>query len=281
MKLMKEPTQNYKKMISTEKESLYNNLEKMSFLEIMNSINREDQKVSIAVNKSINKISLLSEKIFQKIKNGGRLFYIGSGTSGRIGILDASECPPTFGVKNNIVIGIIAGGDKAIRNAIESAEDNTESGWKDLKKYNINRNDIVVGISASGNTPYVLGALRKCNAHNIITGSITCNEVNPISKISNHDIKIILGPEFLTGSTRMKAGTAQKMCLNMITTSVFIKLGHVLNNKMIDMKINNQKLKQRALNLIIENTSLNKINAEKMLDRYKSARIVIENEKKL
>jgi len=263
----------------TEQDSLYNNLEKMTFLEIINSINAEDQKIAESVKKTKKKISLLSETVFKKISNGGRLFYIGSGTSGRLGILDASECPPTFGVANNIVIGIIAGGDKAIRNAIEQAEDDLTLGWKDLRKYKINNKDIVIGISASGTTPYVLGALQKCKENKIITGSITCNKNNPISKISNYNIKIILGPEFLTGSTRMKAGTAQKMCLNMITTSVFIKLGHVLDNKMIDMKVNNEKLKQRALRLITNNTSLNKKQAEKMLNKLKSARLVIENEK--
>lgn len=263
----------------TEQDSLYNNLEKMTFLEIINSINTEDQKIAKSVKKTTKKISLLSKLIFEKISNGGRLFYIGSGTSGRLGVLDASECPPTFGIASNIVIGIIAGGDKAIRNAIEQAEDDLTLGWEDLRKYKINNKDIVIGISASGTTPYVLGALQKCKENKIITGSITCNKKNPISKISNYNIKIILGPEFLTGSTRMKAGTAQKMCLNMITTSVFIKLGHVLDNKMIDMKVNNEKLKQRALRLITNNTSLNKKQAEKMLNKLKSARLVIENEK--
>ena len=267
-------------MIITEQDSLYNNLKEMSFIEIIKSINNEDQKIAKAIKKTTKKISALSEKVFEKINSGGRLFYIGSGTSGRLGILDASECPPTFGVKKNLVIGIIAGGDKAIRNATEYAEDDLKSGWKDLKNYKITNKDIVIGISASGTTPYVLGALEKCKKNNIITGSITCNTTSPISKISNYDIKIILGPEFLTGSTRMKAGTAQKMCLNMITTSVFIKLGHVLDNKMIDMKVNNEKLKQRALRLIINNTSLNKKQAEKMLNKLKSTRLVIENEKK-
>ncbi len=266
-------------MIITEQDSLYNNLKEMTFIEIIKSINNEDQKIAKAVKKTTKKISALSEKVFEKINSGGRLFYIGSGTSGRLGILDASECPPTFGVKKNLVIGLIAGGDKAIRNATEYAEDDLKSGWKDLKKYKITNKDIVIGISASGTTPYVLGALEKCKKNNIITGSITCNKTNPISEISNYDVKIILGPEFLTGSTRMKAGTAQKMCLNMITTSVFIKLGHVLDNKMIDMKVNNEKLKQRALRLIINNTTLNKKQAEKMLNKLKSARLVIENEK--
>ena len=266
-------------MIITEQDSLYNNLKEMTFIEIIKSINNEDQKIAKAVKKTSKKISALSEKVFEKINSGGRLFYIGSGTSGRLGILDASECPPTFGVKKNLVIGLIAGGDKAIRNATEYAEDDLKSGWKDLKKHKITNKDIVIGISASGTTPYVLGALEKCKKNNIITGSITCNKTNPIAKISNYDVKIILGPEFLTGSTRMKAGTAQKMCLNMITTSVFIKLGHVLDNKMIDMKVNNEKLKQRALRLIINNTTLNKKQAEKMLNKLKSARLVIENEK--
>ena len=262
----------------TEKESQYNNLSKMSFKEIASSINKEDKKIAITLEKSIENISKLSNQVYEKIKEGGRLFYIGSGTSGRLGILDASECPPTFGIKENIVIGIIAGGDKAIRNAVESAEDDMDSGWNDLKKYKVTKKDIVIGISASGTTPYVIGALNGCKKNKITTGSITCNDENPISKISDFEVKLIMGPEFLTGSTRMKAGSAQKMCLNIITTSVFIKLGHVLDNKMIDMKINNKKLENRAISLILEKTKLNKIKAKEMLKKYKSARIVIEKE---
>ena len=260
----------------TEKDSIYNNLEKMSFLEIITSINQEDKKVAHVVEKSKKKIALLSEIIFKKIDSGGRLFYIGSGTSGRLGILDASECPPTFGVNNDIIIGLISGGDKAIRNAAEYAEDNIKMGWEDLKKHNVNKKDIVLGISASGTTPYVLGALKKCNEYSIDTASISCNQNSPISKISHYSIELILGPEFITGSTRMKAGTAQKMCLNMITTSVFIKLGHVWGNKMIDMKINNNKLKERAINLIIEETKQTKKEAQKSLKQFGSARIAIE-----
>ncbi|MBH75789.1 MAG: N-acetylmuramic acid 6-phosphate etherase [Flavobacteriales bacterium] len=262
----------------TEKESQYNNLSKMSFKQIASSINKEDKKIAIALEKATENISKLSCQVHKKIKNGGRLFYIGSGTSGRLGILDASECPPTFGIKENIVIGIIAGGDKAIRNAVESAEDDIDSGWNDLKNYNVTKKDIVIGISASGSTPYVIGALNSCKESKITTGSITCNNDNPIAKISDFDIKLIMGPEFLTGSTRMKAGTAQKMCLNIITTSVFIKLGHVLDNKMIDMKISNKKLENRAISLILEKTKLNKNKAKEMLKKFKSARIVIERE---
>ena len=261
----------------TEQDSLYNNLEEMSIIELLNNINNEDLKVSDAVKKSITSISKLARKITQKLSSGGRLFYIGSGTSGRLGILDASECPPTFGVSNDMVIGLIAGGDKAIRTSIESAEDNTTQAWQDLKKYNINKKDVVIGISASGTTPYVVGGLQECQIHNITTGCITCNKGMPISKYSDFPVIVLVGPEFITGSTRMKAGTAQKMILNMLSTSVMIQLGHVIDNKMIDMKIKNMKLQKRGVRMIIDKCHVTESTALELLKKYGSVRLAIKN----
>tara|TARA_B110000116_G_C16713658_1_gene525750 strand:- start:82 stop:894 length:813 start_codon:yes stop_codon:yes gene_type:complete len=250
----------------TEANSLYNNLENMTTTELLYNINTEDRKVSDVIKGEIPNISKLSDVIFQRITNNGRLFYIGSGTSGRLGILDASECPPTFGVSKNIIMGIIAGGNKAIREAIESAEDNNEQAWEDLKQYNITEKDIVIGISASGTTPYVVGGLKKCQENNIYTGSITCNQSTIINNYSNVAIKLLVGPEFITGSTRMKAGSAQKMTLNMLSTSVMIKLGHVVGNKMIDMKISNSKLKNRGIEMIINQCKVSKEKAISLLE---------------
>ena len=264
----------------TEQESLYNNLEKMSVIELLNNINNEDHKVADAVKKSITSISKLAQKITQKLSSGGRLFYIGSGTSGRLGILDASECPPTFGVSNEMVIGLIAGGDKAIRTSIESAEDNTTQAWQDLKNHNINTKDIVIGISASGTTPYVVGGLEKCQTHNITTGCITCNNGMPISNHSDFPIIVLVGPEFITGSTRMKAGTAQKMILNMLSTSIMIQLGHVVDNKMIDMKIKNTKLQERGVRMIMDKCHIKRPSALELLKKYGSVRLVIKNLRK-
>tara|TARA_Y100001968_G_C19253529_1_gene665631 strand:+ start:133 stop:942 length:810 start_codon:yes stop_codon:yes gene_type:complete len=263
-------------MKTTEKDSFYNNLEKMSISNILKNINTEDKKVGLIVEDSIPKISYLSELVFKKLKFGGRLFYIGSGTSGRLGILDASECPPTFGVKNNLVIGLIAGGDKAIQTAVEFAEDCTKSAWEDLNKHNISKKDIVIGISASGTTPYVLGGLKKCIENNITTGLITCNSNKSLHQKVNCCIELIVGPEFITGSTRMKAGTAQKMTLNMITTSVMIKLGHVIDNKMVDMKLTNSKLKIRGKNMIIDKFNITEKEAESLLKKYKNVRKVMD-----
>ena len=246
-------------MKTTEEESFYNNLEKMDINNILQNINTEDKKVALSIEKSIPELSFLSNLVYTKLKNGGRLFYIGSGTSGRLGILDASECPPTFGVNNNIVIGIIAGGDSAIRNAIEFAEDCTESAWKDLQHYKISKKDIVIGISASGTTPYVIGGLLKCIQNEVSTGIITCNPNTKLKQKVNCCVELVVGPEFITGSTRMKAGTAQKMALNMITTSVMIKLGHVLDNKMVDMKLSNKKLKKEPLKLFQTNLKSTKL----------------------
>lgn len=262
---------------STEETSLYNNLENMSLIDLLMNINQEDQKVAKVVNQVIANISELANMIVKKMSSGGRLFYIGSGTSGRLGVVDASECPPTFGVSKNMVIALIAGGDSAIRAAVESAEDNIDQAWEDLKKHNITNKDIVVGISASGTTPYVVGGLQNCQNHNIYTGCITCNQNMPILKVSNSSIVLLVGPEFVTGSTRMKAGTAQKMTLNMLSTSVMIKLGHVMDNKMVDMHINNKKLEERAIKMIQNMSNLKEMEAKKLLKKYGSVRKVLNN----
>ena len=262
---------------TTEAKSLYRNLEKMDIQDLLKSINTEDKKVADVVNKSINNIANLTDIIVRKMSYQGRLFYVGSGTSGRLGILDASECPPTFGVSENKVIGLIAGGDRAIRKAIESAEDNTEQCWKDLKDHKISQKDVVIGVSASGTTPYVIGGLKKCQENNIYTSCITCNKNTPIAKYSNSPIELLVGPEFISGSTRMKSGTAQKMTLNMISTTVMIKLGHVLDNQMVDMQIKNEKLKQRAIMMIMETCQLSSEKAEFLLKKYGNVRKVINN----
>ncbi|HRD41057.1 MAG TPA: N-acetylmuramic acid 6-phosphate etherase, partial [Bacteroidia bacterium] len=222
---------------TTEADSYYNNLENMSVLELLQNMNKEDKTVPLAVEKVIPSIEKLVEVIMEKMKSGGRLFYTGAGTSGRLGIVDASECPPTYGIEHGRVIGLIAGGDEAIRKAVEFAEDDVNQGWEDLKLHQINSKDVVIGIAASGTTPYVVGALEQCNKNNIITGCITCNAGSPVAKVAQYPIEVVVGPEFVTGSTRMKSGTAQKLVLNMISTSVMIKLGRVKGNKMVDMQL--------------------------------------------
>ena len=211
------------------------------------------------------------------MKNGGRLFYLGAGTSGRLGIVDASECPPTFGVDHGLVVGLMAGGDKAIRRAVEFAEDNITLGWKDLVTHNVNSNDVVIGIAASGVTPYVIGALKKCQEKNIVTGCIVCNLNSPISEVSDYPIEIVVGPEFITGSTRMKAGTAQKLVLNMISTSVMIKLGKVFGNKMVDMQLSNNKLLERGIKMIMQELDVNYKIAKSLLEKYGSVRVAVRN----
>ncbi len=262
---------------TTEQDSNYNHLEKMSVSELLTNINSEDKTVPLAVEKALPQIKLLVKHIVNKLKLGGRLFYIGAGTSGRLGILDASECPPTFGVSHDLVIGLIAGGDSAIRKAVEFAEDSTTQGWKDLKTYNINTNDTVIGIAASGTTPYVISALEKCNEHNITTGCITCNHNSPLSLTAKFPIEIIVGPEFVTGSSRMKAGTAQKLVLNMITTTVMIQLGKVKGNKMVDMQLSNNKLVDRGTKMIMNALKIQEKEAQNLLDKYKSVRLAIQN----
>jgi len=261
----------------TESDSHYDSLEHMSIKELLQNINNEDEKVALIVKKEIPKISKLIEAVFNKLNSGGRLFYLGAGTSGRLGILDASECPPTFGVSHDLVIGLIAGGDTAIRKAVEFAEDNEDLGWEDLKKYNISSQDIVIGIAASGTTPYVVGALKRCQQNRITTGCITCNLDTPLSTFSDYSVEVVVGPEFVTGSTRMKSGTAQKLVLNMITTSTMIKLGKVLGNKMVDMQLSNTKLVERGIKMIMRKTNLNSDEAKKLLIKHGSVRKAIAN----
>lgn len=262
----------------TESDSKYRHLEKMSVEEVLVNINKEDQSVALAVQKVIPQIEILVKKIVEKMDQGGRLFYIGAGTSGRLGILDASECPPTFGVSSLLVNGIIAGGDHAIRYAVENAEDDTKQAWEDLSAFQVNNKDVVVGIAASGTTPYVVGGLSDCQSHRITTACITCNENSPIAKVSDIPIEVIVGPEFVTGSSRMKAGTAQKLILNMISTTTMIQIGRVKDNKMVDMQLSNEKLKQRGEKLIMEILDVNSEKAEELLKQHGSVRKAIEHE---
>ena len=249
----------------------------MSVKELLNNINDEDKKVANAVEKMIPKLEVLIENIVEKLKNGGRLFYIGAGTSGRLGILDASECPPTFGVSHELVIGLIAGGDSAIRKAVEFAEDSTTQAWKDLLQYQVSEKDVVIGIAASGTTPYVIGGVQSSNENHILTGCITCNHNSPLSQIAKFPIEVIVGPEFVTGSSRMKAGTAQKLVLNMITTATMIKLGHVEGNKMVDMQLSNNKLVDRGTKMIMNELNISQVEAQKLLDKYQNVRLAIKN----
>lgn len=262
----------------TEQPSHYRHLEKMPVAEIIANINKEDFHVADAVKKSLPQIKKMIEAVSEKMIDGGRLFYIGAGTSGRLGILDASECPPTYGVPPGLVIGIIAGGEKAIVNAIENAEDNVEQGWKDLKAYKINTKDVVIGIASSGTTPYVIGALQKCKENNIVTGSIACNPKSPVSEVADFPVEVIVGPEFVTGSTRMKSGTAQKMILNMISTAAMIKLGRVEDNKMVNMKLTNAKIMKRGTRMLMEKTGIqDDAVATELLLKYKSVKKAMEN----
>ncbi|WP_289045209.1 N-acetylmuramic acid 6-phosphate etherase [uncultured Olleya sp.] len=260
---------------TTEQDSNYNHLEKMSLSDLLNNINKEDQTVPLAVQKAIPQIETLVHQIVIKLKQGGRLFYIGAGTSGRLGIVDASECPPTFGVSYDLVIGLIAGGDKAIREAVEFAEDSTNQGWTDLQKHKISDNDVVIGIAASGTTPYVISALQQCNKNNIITGCITCNKNSPLSQTAQSPIEVIVGPEFVTGSSRMKAGTAQKLILNMISTSTMIQLGKVKGNKMVDMQLSNDKLVDRGIKMIMSELNVSYTEANSLLTKHKTVRKAI------
>jgi len=260
----------------TEASSHYQDLEKMPVSDLLYNINKEDQTVPKAVEKVIPQIEQLVIAATEKMKNGGRLFYIGAGTSGRLGVVDASECPPTFGVSFDTVIGIIAGGDKAIRKAVENAEDNNTQAWLDLQHHKITPNDVLIGIAASGFTPYVIGGLQKANEMGLITGCIVCNENTPIAQNSKFPIEVIVGPEFVTGSTRMKAGTAQKLVLNMISTSIMIQLGHVKGNKMVDMQLTNNKLVDRGRKMIIEATGVDEITAAKLLKKHGNVRKAVE-----
>jgi N-acetylmuramic acid 6-phosphate etherase len=240
----------------TESTSAYRHLEQMSVLDLLNNINKEDANVPAAVAKVIPQIEALINAAVDKMLTGGRLFYIGAGTSGRLGILDASECPPTYGVPKDLVIGIIAGGHKAITEAVENAEDDAQQGWQDLLAHQVSSNDVVIGIAASGTTPYVISALEQCKEHHIITGSICCNPGAPISDAADFPIEVVVGPEFVTGSTRMKSGTAQKLVLNMISTSVMIQLGRVEDNKMVNMQLTNEKIVDRGVRILMEKQGL-------------------------
>jgi N-acetylmuramic acid 6-phosphate etherase len=264
---------------TTETSSQYNDLEKMSVRELLTNINKEDRTIPIAVKKVIPVIEKLVNVIVEKMKTGGRLFYIGAGTSGRLGILDASEIPPTYGMPHGRVIGLIAGGDQAIRKAVEHAEDDSHQAWKDLQAHQITAKDVLIGIAASGKTPYVVGGLKDARAHGIVTGCVTCNNNSAVAKHSDYPIEVIVGPEFVTGSTRMKAGTAQKLVLNMISTSTMISLGRVKGNKMVDMQLTNNKLVDRGTRMIMEELSVDQQRAENLLKEFGSVRKVLEQHK--
>lgn len=257
----------------TEQPSNYRHLEKMAISELLAKINHEDKTVPAAVEKAIPQIEKLAEAAADKMLMGGRMFYIGAGTSGRLGIVDASECPPTYGVPQGLVIGIIAGGEKAITNAVEFAEDDKEQGWKDLLEFNVNDKDVVIGIAASGTTPYVIGALEECRKRGIITGSISCNPGSPVSEAADFPIEVVVGPEFVTGSTRMKSGTAQKLVLNMISTTVMIQLGRVEDNKMVNMQLTNDKLVDRGTKMLMERVKFTDYEkAKELLLKYGSVK---------
>jgi len=262
---------------TTESSSFYDGLEKMSVNDLLININKEDQTVALTVKEQISKIERLVDTIVPKMKNGGRLFYIGAGTSGRLGIVDASECPPTFGVEHGLVLGLMAGGDQAIRKAVEFAEDDKMLGWEDLLTYQITEKDVVIGIAASGTTPYVIGALENCQKNKITTACIVCNINSPLAQFSDYPIEVVVGPEFVTGSTRMKSGTAQKLILNMISTAVMIKLGKVKGNKMVDMQLSNNKLVDRGSKMIMQELGVDYNTANDLLQKYSSVRKAIDN----
>jgi N-acetylmuramic acid 6-phosphate etherase len=263
-------------MSITESESNFNNLEDLSISELLKGINQEDQSVAISVQKALPQIEKALEVIVDKMKAGGRLFYIGAGTSGRLGILDASECPPTFGVSHDKVIGLIAGGDHAIRKAVEFAEDDKKQAWKDLQEYNISDKDFLIGIAASGRTPYVIGGLKLAQQHDVKTACITCNPNSSVVEVADYPIEVPVGPEFVTGSTRMKAGTAQKMVLNMISTTAMIQLGHVKGNRMVDMQLSNDKLVDRGTKMIMQELEIEYEGAKELLLKYGSVRKAVE-----
>jgi N-acetylmuramic acid 6-phosphate etherase len=261
----------------TESESNHNNLEKMSVEQLSLIINEEDQTVANAVKKTLPQINSFIDTTLPKMQQGGRLFYIGAGTSGRLGILDASECPPTFGVSQDHVIGLIAGGDGAIQTGVEGAEDDSEQGWKDLENLRVSTLDTVVGIAASGTTPYVVGAIQACKSKGITTAAISCNPGSPIAKQADYPMVPVVGPEVITGSSRMKAGTAQKMILNTISSVLMIKLGHVKGNRMVDMQLSNQKLHHRAIRMVCESSPVSEEKAIELLRIHGSVRKVLNH----
>lgn len=265
---------------TTEQSSHYDHLEKMNTASLLEHINREDQTVPLTIKKSLPQIRKLIDAAFEKMTKGGRLFYIGAGTSGRLGIVDASECPPTFGVPQGLVIGLIAGGDQAIRKAVEFAEDDAKQGWIDLQRYKISKKDVLIGIAASGTTPYVIGALKEAGKKGILTGCIVCNKNTPVAAAAKIPVEVIVGPEFVTGSTRMKAGTAQKLVLNMISTSLMIKLGRVEGNKMVDMTPTNNKLIKRGERMIQEATGVSLTRAKTLLRQHGSVRKAVAAQRK-
>ena len=263
-------------MSITESSSPYQDLEKLALGKVLEGINKEDQKVALAVSKKLDQITSLIEQVVVRMKSGGRIFYIGAGTSGRLGILDASECPPTFGVDHDVVIGIIAGGDSAIRKAVEFAEDDDQQAWKDLSAYKPTIQDSLIGLAASGTTPYVLGGIREARKHKLLTGCIVCNPESALAQAVEFPIEIVMGPEYVTGSTRMKAGTAQKLVLNMISTTVMIQLGRVKGNKMVDMQLSNDKLIDRGIKMIVMETGLDRVAAAALLNTHSSVRKAID-----
>ena len=261
----------------TEQESLYKDLDKKSVRELLDDINREDRKVAEAVGKEIPKIEQLVTGLVERMRRGGRLFYIGAGTSGRLGVLDASEIPPTYGMPNTLVIGLIAGGDHALRNPVEAAEDDPEKAWAELLRHGINEKDTLVGIAASGTTPYVIGALRKAREAGLLTASISCNPDSPMAEAAEIAIEPVVGPEYVTGSTRMKSGTAQKMVLNMITTSTMIRLGRVKGNRMVNMQLTNLKLVDRGTRMIMEELRLGYDEAKQLLLLHGSVKEAVDS----
>ena len=261
----------------TEKVSNHDNLDQKSVPELLRAMNEEDKTIPLAVEHALPQIEKLVEAAYERMQRGGRLFYIGAGTSGRLGILDASEIPPTYGVSYNLVIGVIAGGDNAIRHAAEFAEDDAEQAWKDLEKYEPNEKDILVGIAASGRTPYVIGGINAANKKGLLTGCVVCNTNSEVAQVAQHPIEVIVGPEFVTGSTRMKAGTATKLVLNMISTSLMIKQGRVKGNRMVDMKMSNHKLIQRGEKMLMQELNIDAQAAQLLIKKYGSVRKALEN----
>ncbi len=267
-------------MTTTESSSHYDHLEKMSVNELLVNINKEDKTVPLAIEKAIPQIEAIVNIIVEKMKGGGRLFYIGAGTSGRLGVVDASEIPPTYGLPHGKVIGLIAGGDKAIRKAVEYAEDDAQQAWKDLEEHLINQQDVLIGIAASGRTPYVIGGLKDARANGVVTGCVVCNLNTEVARQADYPVEVVVGPEFVTGSTRMKSGTAQKLVLNMISTTVMIKLGHVKGNKMVDMQLTNNKLVDRGTRMIMDELKISQAEAEKLLKQHGSVRKAVDSFRK-
>jgi N-acetylmuramic acid 6-phosphate etherase len=263
-------------MSTTESSSHFDNLEHQSVRELLTNINRVDKTVPDAVEKAIPQIEALVNATVERLQQGGRLFYIGAGTSGRLGIVDASECPPTYGVPHGLVVGIMAGGDQAIRKAVEFAEDDANQAWLDLQQHQVDEKDMVVGIAASGRTPYVIGGLEACNQRGIATGCITCNAGSRLAEVALYPVEVVTGPEFVTGSTRMKAGTAQKLVLNMLTTTTMIRLGRVRGNKMVDMHLSNHKLVNRGVRMVMEELQIGQEEAAALLQTYGSVRQAVD-----